>query len=476
MVSDSRRVGPGALFVCMPSVSRDTHNLLDEVAAQGAVAAIVHSRSGMEKAQRLGLSGCLVPTQELSGSGTEEAQIQDAWGDFLQMLWRVSAAFYDHPSRAMKVIGITGTNGKTSVAWMIRDCLNALGVKCAYVGTLGIIDPQGEWTTLPNTTPMSIELQHILAGLRDSGTQAVALEVSSHALSQWRIDGTELDVAVWTNLTQDHFDYHGYAQAYRAAKRRIFDLPSSKPLVRVMNGEDPALQSEVSNANRTFVYGREQCTLSAKIGFTEIELTLQSGTPLMAAIGGSYNLSNLLAVISVLKALGYDEEAIVRCALAIRPVPGRMEGIRRGSVIAIVDYAHTPDALQKVLESIRDLHPGDIWTVFGCGGDRDPSKRPLMAEVAERLSDRVIITSDNPRTEDPMKILEDIQQGLKEKEAAVVESDRAAAIAYALGNCPDGSVVLIAGKGHENYQIVGKSKSHFDDREHAEAALKERFP
>jgi UDP-N-acetylmuramoyl-L-alanyl-D-glutamate--2,6-diaminopimelate ligase len=430
------------------------------------------------------------------------------------------------------VFGVTGTNGKTTTAWLIRDMMNLLDVQCAYIGTLGFgapsfpterrglgVESTEELRPLANTTPFAIELNAMLAEAVERGCRAVAMEVSSHALAEQRCDGVEFDVVVFTNLSQDHLDYHGTMGAYLAAKRRLFGLraPSFPPERRglgvesahaVINVGDPTgatLAREVGDNAVRFLevpkltsFGDvdpwadiEGCAF--EVGLTRIHLVLQSRDDgdhgFFADLGGGYNVQNLIAAVSAVKAAGYPMFEITQAITTLlRPVPGRFEPVPNDSGIGIiVDYAHTPDALDKLLETARPLTKGRIITVFGCGGDRDKSKRPLMAQAAERGSDVVVVTSDNPRNEDPDAIISDILFGLptpqpppleddgpSRRGGVFVEPDRPRAVALAIKLAEPGDCVIIAGKGHENYQIIGRTRYPMDDRELAREGLRQR--
>ncbi len=551
-VMDSRQVVPGACFVCMPSENTDSHQFLAAARDGGALAAVVHSMDGFDLARSLGLAVAFIepgtppllegPSSSRGGgwgvgkSETPELRIARATGWFSAALWRLAKVAFDNPSSKLRVIGVTGTNGKTTTAWLIRDMLTLMNVPCAYIGTLGLGLPlsasgssrgegAGGWgdseelRPLANTTPFAIELNAMLAEAVSRGCQAVAMEVSSHALSEQRCDGIEFDVAVFTNLSQDHLDYHGSMEAYLAAKRRLFSGTPPRPsgerglggegrvLRAVLNVGDPVgaeLAREFGDRAMRFLqvpsltpFGGidprtdiEGCAFD--IGLTQIHLVLQSRDDgdhgFFADLGGAYNVENLIAAVSAVKGLGYSLDEITQAITTLlRPVPGRFEPVPNDAGIGIiVDYAHTPDALDKLLETARPLTQGRIITVFGCGGDRDKSKRPLMAQAAARGSDVVVITSDNPRTEDPDAIIADILAGLPEaphppapsphegRGGVHVEPDRPKAVALAIKLAEPGDCVIIAGKGHENYQIIGRTKHPMDDRDLAREGLKQR--
>jgi UDP-N-acetylmuramyl-tripeptide synthetase len=474
---DSRQCRPGSLFVCMPGMSRESETFLPDAAKNGATAAIVHSREGMELAAKCGLAAVIVPHVGLSFNDT---------------VWKICDAFFDHPTRNMKVVGVTGTNGKTTTAWIVRDLLSALGQRAGYLGTLGFQTPTLE-RELNNTTPFAVELYNLLAEARDEGANAMAMEVSSHALAQHRADGIEFDSVVFTNLTQDHLDFHGTMEEYAASKLRLFtEFPrqTQKRTRAALNMDDPVgrswfeLLGNAESAPIRFGTSRNSGPLDVaflpqKVGVSRIEATLgqvdgisQTSFDVSVALGGNYNVQNAASAIAGLVALGYEMEEVASVLSAVRPVPGRFEPVPNAKGIdVIVDYAHTPDALEKLLDSVRELGPRRVITVFGCGGDRDKTKRPKMAQAASEMSDLTIATSDNPRTEDPEEILKEVMTGMAVGKDSVSIADRREAIHYAVQHAAPGDVVVLAGKGHENYQIIGRAKVPMDDRRIALEAL-----
>ncbi|MBX3118727.1 MAG: UDP-N-acetylmuramoyl-L-alanyl-D-glutamate--2,6-diaminopimelate ligase [Fimbriimonadaceae bacterium] len=477
---DTRKVKPSDVFLCMPSPSRDTHDFLEEAKASGAVAALAHSEAGYERAIALGLPAALVTHEGLR---------------FWEALWRVCKVAFGDPSSKLKMIGVTGTNGKTSTAWLIRDMLEQLSVPCAYIGTLGFQRP-GMSCDLPNTTPFSPEVNRMLAECVENGVQAVAMEVSSHALAERRIDGVEFDAAVFTNLTQDHLDFHGTMEEYEAAKWRLFsELPkqmeSGKEFKAVINVSDPVgrkwseripcLRYGMVDEHEEGVVpdGYDLVGSPYEIDLDFVHVSVDSRTWIDqgfgASLGGHYNAENLMSAFAATIALDFDYSDALEAARGVRPVPGRFEPMKSYAGFDIlIDYAHTPDALVKLLDTIRSLAKGRIITVFGCGGDRDKTKRPLMARAASERSDITIVTSDNPRTEDPQAIIDDVVKGIVPGRESVTIVDRPEAVAYAMKIARQRDVVVIAGKGHENYQIIGKTKYPMDDRELARAGLEAR--
>lgn len=466
MSADTRTLKPGELFVCMPSPTRDTHAFLPEAAQIGAAAALTHSDAGYEWATSLYLPAILV---------SEGAPFQEA-------LWRLAKTAFGNPSGRMRVVGVTGTNGKTTTAWLIRDALMAQGRRAAYLGTLGLQTPLDE-RELSNTTPFPIELNALLTEALKAGAQDFVMEVSSHALEERRSDGVEFDAAVFTNLTQDHLDFHGSMEAYAAAKNRLFtELPNQSPkrFVAALNADDPTGAAwATAQGTEVVTFGLRHGDLRGAVREIKVDglrLALrwreQEGE-LQARLGGSYNVENCLAATAGLLALGLSLEEAIAGLEKARPVPGRFEAVPNERGIGIlVDYAHTPDALEKLLAAVRPLTEGRVIVVFGCGGDRDRTKRPLMARAVSSRADLSVVTSDNPRTEDPFAILLDVEAGLEPGAEAKTIADRREAVAYAVSRAEPGDVVVIAGKGHENYQIIGRTKHPMDDRELVRDALK----
>ena len=458
LVMDSRKVQPGDLFVAMPSSNSDSHSFIPAALAAGAVGAIVHSVEALDICR--GASGLFLP-------------------DYENQLWRLCKTITGNPTAAMKVVGVTGTNGKTTTAWIIRDMLQTLGLSSGYLGTLGFQYP-GRSTELPNTTPFVVDLYNYLAEARDAGVQALAMEVSSHALAQKRVEGIEFDVTVMTNFTQDHLDFHGSLVEYAKAKRRIFS--EFGPVFGCFNIDDStaagwhlAFEGPKIGYSSEGRPAAELKGIATKVAIDgiEVSLTFAGATRTVhSRLAGSYNVSNLVSAWSALLGLGYSLDEVTQAVAEATPVPGRFESIPNDHGIGvIVDYAHTPDAIEKLLDAARPLTDGRLLTVFGCGGDRDATKRPIMALAASKRSDLTVITSDNPRTEDPSKILKEVQAGIKSGKESVLIEDRVEAILYAIRNAKKGDTVVIAGKGHEDYQIIGRTKIHLDDREIAREAL-----
>jgi UDP-N-acetylmuramoyl-L-alanyl-D-glutamate--2,6-diaminopimelate ligase len=468
LTADSRRVGPGDCFVAVPGLRQDARRFVPEAVGRGARLVVTEGDAvaGVDVAQ------VLVPSARLA-------------------LARLAGAWHGHPSRALTLVGITGTNGKTTTSYLTEAVLRASGRATGVIGTIQYV-VGAEVRPAGQTTPEALELQEMLAAMRRQGVRGVAMEVSSHALALRRVDGLEFDVAVFTNLTQDHLDFHGTLDAYRDAKRRLFELlaASTKPRpTAVVNVDDPAGAAMVAGLPvRTLGFGLGP---GADVRATEWTSTLEGirlgvETPrgplaLASPLIGEHNVMNLLAAVGVGIALDVVPDRIAGALASVAAVPGRFEQVRAGQpFVVVVDYAHTPDALERVLTTARKLTPGRLAVVFGCGGDRDRGKRPLMGGIAGRLADRVWVTSDNPRSERPEAIIAAIVAGLARAGASedrvAVDPDRTAAIRAALGWARAGDTVVIAGKGHETYQLVGAEVLPFDDREVARRVLAERAP
>jgi UDP-N-acetylmuramoyl-L-alanyl-D-glutamate--2,6-diaminopimelate ligase len=424
---DSRRVTPGSLFCAVPGASTDGHDHAPAAVAAGAVALLVERPLGL---------------------GVPELVVADA---------RIAAApaaaeVHGHPSRRLRVVGVTGTNGKTTVTHLVRSVLDAGGRRSAVIGTL----------SGARTTPEAPELQRRLAELADAGVDAVALEVSSHALALHRADALWVEVAVFTNLGRDHLDFHGTMEAYFQAKARLFEAGRSGRAI--VNTDDPygRLLRDAA-VIPTEGYSLEEAD-DLVVAVDHVELTWE-GRRLRVPLGGRFNAANALAAAHVGRALGVEPDGIARGLAEVPRVPGRFEPVDVGQPFrVVVDYAHTPDGLAEVLATARGVAEGRVIVVFGCGGDRDRAKRPAMGEVAARLADRVVLTSDNPRSEDPLAIIEEARQGMRDTSGLDVEPDRRRAIATAVRLATAGDVVVIAGKGHETTQTIGDHVLEFDDR------------
>lgn len=455
---DSREVKPGDLFVCLIGAKHDGHLFAADALARGAVALVVQE-------DRLESVARNVP--KLVAADTR------------RILPALAAEIYGHPSRYLRVIGITGTNGKTTTTHLVAGILRAAGFRTGTIGTLGT-ELMGELLPSQHTTPEADQLQALFAQMRARGAQALAMEVSSHALAQYRTDHTAFDAAVFTNLTQDHLDYHGTLEEYFQAKLRLFrEYPaaSSKPFVASINLDDPhgeIMAKETVGRALTYATQREEADIRAQDvrvepGCVAFRVRTPAGEfEAQLNIGGAFQVYNALAAIGVGIGLGIELEAIARGLASLKSVPGRFEAVPTGGrgFHVIVDYAHTPDGLENLLASARRLHPRRVLVVFGCGGNRDRTKRPIMGRIAATRAEVAVVTSDNPRHEEPQAIIEDILGGMSEGGARIlVEPDRRKAIGMALQEAQEGDIVLIAGKGHEDYQIIGDTKLPFDDRQ-----------
>lgn len=457
---DSRAVAPGHLFLALAGLRRHGLEHADEAEARGACAIAFEPPMPAERPQRR------IPLIEIPG-------LQSRVGP-------LAARFHGEPSRALRLVGVTGTNGKTSVSWLLAQCLAAEGRVAGLIGTLGA-GLFGALEPSTHTTPDAVALQHRLAALRDAGAELVAMEVSSHALQQHRVDGCHFAIAVFTNLTRDHLDYHGTMEAYGAAKARLFRWPGLG--WAVLNRDDPfadALARSLPVGTRLLDYAVERpARLRAEAVRSEPSgLSLRCvheglAFEVQAPLVGRFNVSNLLAVIACLRVLGWDGERIASICARLAPVPGRMNRVPgpAGAPLVVVDYAHTPDALAQALAALRPHVQGRLHCLFGCGGERDAGKRPQMAAVAERLADRVIVSDDNPRNEPGEAIIADILAGFADPARVVVERDRGRAIALAISGAAPGDAVLLAGKGHEAWQEHAGQKRPFDDRAEAQRAL-----
>lgn len=455
---DSREVEAGELFVARPGASADGARFAKDAVRRGAVAVLAEHGAD--------LSELSVPVVRVR--------------DVVSALALAAEAVYGFPSRKLALVGITGTNGKTTTACLVRQALVALGKRAALLGTLGFAfaDEASEGT---HTTPGADDISRRLAEVAARGGSHFVMEVSSHALELGRVAALSFEVAAFTNLTQDHLDFHGSMAAYGSAKARLFEQLS--PRASVLNLDD-AFGRELAGRARGRVLSVSRsgkasvAVTSAKLDLEGIsaELTID-GQPqrLRSRLVGAHNLENLLVALGILLALGFEPERALLSLESAAGAPGRLERCDEPADqrLVVVDYAHTPDALERVLDVLRPLTPGKLWCVFGCGGDRDPGKRPLMGAAVAARADRAVVTNDNPRTEKPEAIAAAIEPPLAASGVPYwVELDRSAAIARALGESAPGDTVLIAGKGHENYQIFGHEKRPFDDRIEARTALR----
>ncbi|HUQ62909.1 MAG TPA: UDP-N-acetylmuramoyl-L-alanyl-D-glutamate--2,6-diaminopimelate ligase [Acidimicrobiales bacterium] len=439
ITQDSRTVTPGALFCCLPGSQADGHDFASRAVTAGASALLCERELPLDVSQ---------------------AVVRDARA----AAGPVAAAFYGNPSRQLAVVGVTGTNGKTTTTHLVKAVLEADGRKTGVIGTL----------SGPRTTPEAIDLQARLAEMVAGGSSAAAIEVSSHALVQHRVSGTWFSVVAFTNLSPEHLDYHKTMDAYFEAKLALFN-PERAGLA-VVNADDPWGRRLIEAAPMPITPFSLADVSDIVLGPVSSTF-VWDGHRVELQLGGSFNVANAVAAAAIGRALGVDSKAIAAGLSTAPPVPGRVETVGAGQpFLVIVDYAHTPASLEQVLLSARGAGKRVI-TVFGCGGDRDRTKRPAMGEVATRLSDVAILTSDNPRSEDPSAIIGEVRAGIGRSEVLVVEPDRRAAIANALAQARAGDVVVLAGKGHETVQLVGERSFPFDDRQVARevlAELKER--
>ncbi len=462
---DSREVQPGFLFAALRGLTHDGLDFIPEAIARGAAAVLVDRDAPAARDAR--------------AVGTTLIRV----GDARRGLAQVSAAFFGHPSRQLRMIGVTGTNGKGATTYLVEAILRRAGRPCGIVGTMGVV-MGGEILGTARTTPEAPHLQRTLRAMVDHGLQYAAVEVASHALVMERITGCRLGVGVFTNLTRDHLDFHKSMDAYRAAKARLFAMvePSGWAVLNADDESTPVMRA-VTRA-RVMTYGLRG---PADVRGRDVVLHLRGSefiadTPagtvrVTLRLAGGFNVANALAALAV----GLTQDvplATMAEALAAMPgIPGRFEAVDEGQPFAvIVDYAHTPDGLENVLRSAREITPGRVIAVFGCGGDRDRTKRPIMGRIAAEMADHVIVTSDNPRTEDPMAIINEIVPGVEpvarsRRVTVVIEPDRRRAIATAVAAAQARDLVLIAGKGHEDYQDIMGTKHPFDDRQVVRQAL-----
>jgi len=469
---DSRRIRAGGAFCALPGTRAHGLAYANQAIAAGATVVLWEPAEGVAAPKFAPhVAAIAIPSLKV-------------------LLGAIADRFFDEPSKSVSVAAVTGTNGKTTSAYVIAQAFAQLGRTAAYAGTLGV-GPIGAIKSGTHTTPDAVTVHRQLAELRDAGCQHLGIEVSSHALDQHRVAGVRFHTALFTNLTHDHLDYHGTFEAYGAAKARLFDRPELRHAV--LNVDDPfgrtlaferhhdALVTAVSSTAQPDASGPRQTALFAERvtptpGGLQILVNGSWGAGLLSSrFIGAFNVDNLLGVLGVL--LGYDVplaqaiEALEHCT----PPPGRMETFTApGAPLAVVDYAHTPDALEKALAALRHHCAGRLTCVFGCGGDRDARKRPIMGAIAENHADVAIVTDDNPRTEDGDAIVADILNGMKSADRVLIERDRAIAIERAIREAGPNDAVLIAGKGHEDYQIVGLVSRYFSDRDVVNAVLRRR--
>ncbi len=466
---NSKTCKPGDLFIGMPGTRVDGGEFWRSAMEKGAIAAII-SPHALQKQPATDTSTLLIPIHDIP-----------------TVCGEIAAAFYNYPGKSLKLVGVTGTNGKTTTTHIIEHFLNAAEMPTGLLGTLYTRWP-GHQEMAVHTTPFPVDLQRELAKVVGAGCQHAIMEVSSHALAQKRVWGCPFEVAVFTNLTQDHLDYHKDLEDYFEAKALLFNAYYLKGRA-IINSRDAYGQRLMNRLSVDQVWTYHIDDTAANLHTTDLNYSAAgvSGT-LMTPMGaasftsplvGRFNLENLLAATGAVLHLGVSLDVLTAALAVFGGVPGRMERVQVSpiqDISVIVDYAHTPDSLENALRAARPFISGQMICVFGCGGDRDRTKRPQMGRIAYELADRIVVTSDNPRTEDPQKILADVMAGI---DADLSENemicDRAAAIQQAIVSAQPGDGVLIAGKGHEDYQILGTEKIHFDDREQAQLALKMRL-
>jgi UDP-N-acetylmuramoyl-L-alanyl-D-glutamate--2,6-diaminopimelate ligase len=460
---DSRKVQPGALFFALHGAKADGNAFVQEAVKRGAVA--IASAEPM-------------PSSPLNGVAW--IQVRDA----RKALAITAANFFGQPANALQLVAVTGTNGKTTTTSVIDAMVKASGANTGLFGTIAYHTPLGDYPA-PNTTPESVDLQGFFAEIRDAGGQYTVLEASSHSLAMDRLWGCHFQAAVFTNLTREHMDYHKTFEDYFAAKKKLFETTGAgAPEVAVLNIDDEFGRRLAGLAKKTVTYGLESHAdiTTKKFQLTFDGLTFTAQTPngkvhVASPLVGRINVYNLLAAIGAAQALGLSNEAIETGIRNLESVSGRFQRIDLGQpFLVIVDYAHTDDALENLIRTARELNPkGRIITLFGCGGEKDRTKRPVMGEVTGRLSDLTILSSDNPRSEDPLKIISDVIVGLQKTAGKyLIEPDREKAIGLAMDEARAGDMVLLAGKGHENYQILADRTFEFDDRIEARRALRQR--
>ena len=460
---DSRKVKPRALFFALHGAKADGNVFIEDALKRGAAAI------GSEEARP-----CTAP------ASMPWIQV----GEARKALALAAANFFRHPAAALQLVAVTGTNGKTTTSSVIDAIVKASGAKTGLFGTIAYHTPLGDYPA-PNTTPESVDLQEFFAEIRDAGGTYAVLEASSHSLAMDRLWGCHFQAAVFTNLTREHMDYHQTFENYFAAKKRLFEgTGAGAPEVAVLNSDDEFGKRLAGLAKKTVTYGLESNAdiTTKKFHLTFEGLTFAAHTPngkvhVVSPLVGRINVYNLLAAIGAAQALGLSNETIELGIRRLESVSGRFQRIDLGQpFFVIVDYAHTDDALENLIRTARELNPkGRIITLFGCGGEKDRTKRPVMGEVTGRLSDLTILSSDNPRSEDPLKIISDIIVGLQKTAGKyLIEPDRERAIGMAMDEARAGDIVLLAGKGHENYQILADRTFEFDDREMARRALRER--
>jgi UDP-N-acetylmuramoyl-L-alanyl-D-glutamate--2,6-diaminopimelate ligase len=459
---DSRQVRAGSLFFALPGLKQHGLVFAADAAARGASAVLWEPSADVAPPTLPpGMFGAAIPN--LKG-----------------LVGRIADRFFNWPSSQLRITGITGTNGKTTCAYLLAQCLERLGLAAAYIGTIGWGRPAA-LAEPTHTTPDAVTVHRTLAQLRSAGVREVAMEVSSHALDQSRVDGVRFHVAAFTNLTRDHLDYHGSMQQYGAAKAKLFQAADLKHIVlnigddfgrtlaRNHGGGASLIAVWVGSGDSSWLADRALHATQVRMEPRGIAIELDGSFGKLSVktqLMGRFNAENSLVVLGCLLSLGVSLAEAAEALTGCKPAPGRMEVVKTDAPnkpTVVVDYAHTPDALAKALSAAREHCEGALWCVFGCGGDRDSGKRPVMGGIAETLADQIIVTDDNPRSEDPQAITRDILQGIKSRTVRVIH-DRGEAIATALKEAQAIDLILIAGKGHEDYQIYGETRRSFSDR------------
>ncbi|WP_414589610.1 UDP-N-acetylmuramoyl-L-alanyl-D-glutamate--2,6-diaminopimelate ligase [Scytonema sp. PCC 10023] len=465
--TNSHACVPGDLFIGMPGTRVDGGDFWQSAIASGAVAAIISPEAAQKHPPTP--SACVITALDMTKACAQ-----------------LAATFYGYPGQKLKLVGVTGTNGKTTTSHLIEYFLKLANLPTALMGTL-YTRWNGFVQTAVHTTPFAVELQQQLATAVDAGNEYGVMEVSSHALAQGRVMGCQFEVGVFSNLTQDHLDFHRDMEDYFAAKALLFSPQYLKGRA-IINADDAYGKRLIASLNSEKVWSYSVHDSTANLWMSDLNYqpngvsgtlhTPKGEVAFRSPLVGQYNLENLLAAVGAVLHLGLDLQLVASAIPEFPGVPGRMERvqiIQEQDISVIVDYAHTPDSLENLLKASRPFIPGKMICVFGCGGDRDRTKRPKMGRIAAELADVAVVTSDNPRTEEPERILQDILAGIPETVKPIVICDRATAIRTAILQAQPGDGVLIAGKGHEDYQILGTEKIHFDDREHAREALEERI-
>lgn len=454
ITDNSAKVSEGCIFICIEGKHFDGHTKAAEALENGAAAVVVQKDLGLEN--------------QILVENTRSAYAH------------ICAAFYGHPERKLKIIGVTGTNGKTTSCFILKSVLDGMGHKTGLIGTVKNIVGDKEYPAAL-TTPDCYELFGLFDEMVKAGCEYCVMEVSSQALDQHRVDGVHFEAAIFTNLTQDHLDYHGTFEKYMAAKRKLFEN-SSLAIMNIDDESAPFMTDGLDCRKVTFSVNNDKCDYSAKnirISSSGVKYELVSNSNIgrvKFAVPGKFSVYNSMGAAVCLIEMGMDFRAVLDALMLCTGVPGRMEVVPADVPYTIlIDYAHTPDGLENVLGCVREITDGKVICVFGCGGDRDKTKRPIMGEIAVRLSDVAVITSDNPRSEDPDLIIEDIMSGVGKGGAKViVDSDRKGAIKKALDAANAGDVVVLAGKGQETYQVLASGKIHFDEREAVAQILSEK--